>query len=217
MLGTKILEERKSKYNGNLRVVRSFGLGTYIQSDGLTQSGGIVETFWKQTLKKIKKEKEKVESVLILGLGGGTVVKIVRKNWPEAKITGIDIDPIIVELGKKYLGLNDSNIDIKIADAENFLVSLVSIQDRYDLVIVDLYNGDKFPKKFETKYYIHLVRSLLASPRSPKGESGTVVFNRLYYKDKKIMAEEFGKKLQEVFDKVEVFRPITNIMYICTT
>ena len=43
MLGIKILEERESKYNGHLRVVKTLGMGIYIQADGLTQSGGIVE------------------------------------------------------------------------------------------------------------------------------------------------------------------------------
>lgn len=65
MFGTKILEEKKSKLNGSLRVVRSFGLGTYIQSDGLTQSGGIVETFWMQTLHHIKHTKCDIQNVLI--------------------------------------------------------------------------------------------------------------------------------------------------------
>src|SRR5689334_14469212 len=110
MLGTKILEERKSKFNGNLRVINTWGMGTCIQADGLTQSGGIVETIWKATLRKIKDEQ--IKSVLILGLGGGTVAKLVHKNWPKAKIIGVDIDPIIIELGKKYLGLNDKNINI---------------------------------------------------------------------------------------------------------
>lgn len=68
MIGTKIFEERRSKFNGNLRVVKSFGLGIYIQANGLTQSGGIVEKFWDQTLRKIKNEKPK--NVLVLGLGG---------------------------------------------------------------------------------------------------------------------------------------------------
>ena len=121
MLGTKVLEERKSKYNGQLRVVRSLGFGTYIQAEGLTQSGGVVETIWKSTLKKIHCSQFNVHRSLILGLGGGTVAKLIRKNWPEAKITGIDIDPVMVELGKKYLGLDQINLEIKIADALDFV------------------------------------------------------------------------------------------------
>jgi hypothetical protein len=49
MLGTRILEERKSKFNGDINVVRSLGFGTYIQVNNLTQSGGVVEEIWKET------------------------------------------------------------------------------------------------------------------------------------------------------------------------
>jgi spermidine synthase len=197
MFGTKILEERISKYNGTLRVVRSFGLGTYIQSDGLTQSGGIVETFWKQTLKRIKNSKFKIQNCLILGLGGGTVTRIIRKFLPGAKITGVDIDPLIVELGKKHLGLEADKIYI--SDAED-------IDARgYDLVIVDLYNGDKFPDKFQKEKFL---KSL--------SKNKLVIFNRLYYKEKKIEAQKFGEKLKKVFKNVEYFYPITNLMFICS-
>lgn len=198
MLGTKILEERNSKYNGNLRVVKSFGLGNYIQSEGLTQSGGVVKGIWKQTLKKVHRSLSNVENVLILGLGGGTVAKLIRKSWPDAKIKGVDIDPLIVELGKKYLGLDDNDIDIKIQDAA------VPVSDKFDLVIVDLYQGDKFPEKFEEEKFLKML-----------GKNKFVVFNRLYYKEKKVLAEEFGEKLKKVFKHVEYFYPEANMMFFC--
>jgi len=209
MIGTKILEETGSKYNGNLKVVRTWGMGTYIQADGLTQSGGIVESIWRSTLKKIQSSKFKVQSCLILGLGGGTVAKLIRKNWKEAKITGIDIDPVMVELGKKYLEFDDKKVKIIIADAFNFNRQSAISNQHFDLIVVDLYNGDKFPQKFATENYIHLVRHGLA-------RSGLAVFNRLYYKDKKMEAEKFGLKLQRVFGKVEYFYPQANIMFICS-
>lgn len=208
MIGTKVLEERKSKFNGNLRVVRTWGMGTYIQANGLTQSGGIVETIWKKTLHKIHRPRFTVHNSLILGLGGGTVVKLIHKNWPKAKITGIDIDPTMIELGKKYLGLDKVDVEIKIADAFQFVRNSTLYPKRYDLVIVDLYQGDKFPKKFETNNYIQLVRTVLSS-------SGIAVFNRLYYRDKKFEVEKFGKKLEKVFRKVEKFRPEANLMFLC--
>ncbi len=71
MFASKIQEEKTSKYNGNLKVVRTFGMGTYIQSNSLTQSGGIVEAIWKQTIRKIYSQKKDIDKILILGYGGG--------------------------------------------------------------------------------------------------------------------------------------------------
>lgn len=201
MIGTKILEERESKYNGHLKVVKTFGLGTYIQANGLTQSGGIVERFWNQTLKRIHRTKPLANKFLILGLGGGTVVKLINKIWPKAKITGIDIDPVMVELGKKYLGLGELDVEVKIQDAYNF-------EGKYDLILVDLYNGDKFPEKFGNSEFTNKVKLSLSN-------DGLAVFNRTYYGDNRSKAIKFGKKLEKVFANVEFFYPEVNLMLIC--
>src|SRR3990170_5522991 len=114
MLGQKVIEKRISPINGRITVARSLGLGTYIQVEGLTQSGGIVGGIWMKTLKKVKSEKFKIKSCLILGLGGGTAAKIAKSLWPEAEITGVEIDPIMVELGIRYLSLEVSGVKVVI-------------------------------------------------------------------------------------------------------
>lgn len=198
MIGTKIIEERESKYNGHLKVLRTWGMGTYIQVGGLTQSGGIVESIWKSTLKEISKTCDSVvKNILILGLGGGTVAKLLRKKYPIAKIVGIEIDPIMIELGKKYLDLDKYNIDIKIGDAIKFLEKNTK---KYDLVIVDTYLGDKV---------VEITRLDLAMP------AGTIIFNRLYYGDKRPDTVRFGNRLEKIFSKVKWFYPEANLMFIC--
>ena len=201
MLGTKVLEERESKFNGHIKVSRSLGFGTYIQAEGLTQSGGIVGVIWKPTLHKIQKTNSKIQNVLILGLGGGTAAKYVRLFWPETKIKGIDIDPVMIELGKKYLGLDQINVQIKTGDAYDF-------GGKADLMIIDLYNGDKFPEKFETTEFLNKVKNSLT-------ESGVAVFNRTYYGDKRPDTVRFGNKLQKIFSNVEWFYPEANLLFIC--
>lgn len=191
MFGNKILEIRESKYNGEIKVKRTLGIGTYIQAGGITQSGGVVKTIWKSALKKIKMKK--IDKCLILGLGGGTVAGLIRKKFPDAKITGVEIDSVMVELGKKYLNLGKYDVDIKIADARKFYVG------NYDLVIVDTYLGDK---------YIDLVKLNLS-------KSAVVVFNRLYLKDKREVVDKFEKKLKKVFSSVEVVKPLVNVVFIC--
>ena len=191
MFGTKILETRRSKYNRDVRVLKTWGIGIYIQSGGLTQSGGIVEQIWKSTLKRLSAKD--IRKILILGLGGGTVAGLIRKKYPNAKITGVEIDPMMIELGKQYLNLGDLGIDIKIQDANKFKLK------GYDLVIIDTYLGDKYVDLFSEK----LLKSKI------------VVFNRLFYGDKKKEALKFRKKLERLFNKVDVYYPTANLMYIC--
>lgn len=209
MLGTIILEERESKYNGHLKVVKTWGMGTYIQAGGLTQSGGIVESIWKQTLKKISKawpnnnlvndKKLNAKSILILGLGGGTLAKLLRKKYPDAKIIGVEIDPIMIELGKKYLDLDRYDIDIKIIDAFKFLKNS---KQKYDLLIVDTYLGDK-------------VVEIAEIAGSDPAMAEITVFNRLYYGNKRPDTVRFGNRLEKIFKKVTWFYPEANLMFLC--
>jgi len=84
-------------------------------------------------------------------------------------------------------------IKVKIQDADSFKLK------GYDLVIIDTYLGDKYVDLFN--------KDLL--------ESKVVVFNRLFYGNKKKEALKFGKKLEKLFNKVDVYYPTANLMYIC--
>lgn len=193
MIGIKVLEERESKCSGHIKVLKSFLVGNYIQCNGLTQSGGIVESIWKSTLNHISYSPLTIHNILILGLGGGTLAKLLRKKYPDAKITGVEIDPIMIEMGKKYLDLDKYNVDIKIMDARKFKIK------KYDLVIVDGYIGDK---------YIDLIQSDISG-------CNLVIFNRIYLKNQKFDIEQFKNKLEKMFKKVEIFRPQVNLMFFC--
>ena len=212
LTGTKVLEEVESPINGKISVIKSLAFGTYIQVSGLTQSGGIIKSIWNKTLKNVKGKRREVKNCLILGLGGGSIVEVVTKYWSEAKIVAVDIDPIMVELGKKFLGLEDRGIEIVIGDAYEFLSQndKSKSKKKFDLILVDLYVGDEFPKKFETKNYIQRIRSVLA-------HNGIAIFNRLYYGEKRSQAMRFGNKLEKMFKNVEYFYPEANLMFICST
>jgi len=205
---SKVLDEKKSKFNGKIRVVRSLGMGTYIQANGLTQSGGIVESIWKSTLKKINLHGFRISNSLILGIGGGTLARLIVKYFPGAKITGVDIDPLMVELGEKYLGLETDNLQINIGDAYDFLFKNNSKSVKYDFIAIDLYNGDSYPEKFKTEKFISLVENSLT-------KGGVAIFNRLYYGDKRPETVKFGKTLEKIFPKVTWVYPEANLMFIC--
>lgn len=219
--GVKVLEEVESPINGKIQVVKSLGLGTYIQVEGLTQSGGVVRDVWRTTLRKIRSTqakgpsasggKSEIRNCLILGLGGGSAAKLVRNFWPEAKITGIEMDPVMVELGKKYLGLEKVNVKVVVQDALEFLANYdLQITDDFDLILIDLYLGYDVPEKFQSENYIQLVRTVLAS-------GGVAVFNRLYFGEKRKEAEKFGEKLEKIFSKVTRVFPEANVMFVCSS
>ena len=208
MAGIEVVEKVNSPINGEVSVIRSFAFGTYLQVANLTQSGGIIYDIWNKTLRKVVDSKKRVVRVLILGLGGGSLVKVVKKYWPDAKITGVDVDPIMVELGKKYLKLDDKDVKVEISDAYEILKTYNRQHTTYDLVLIDLYVGDEFPKKFASEKFAKLVRKSLTS-------GGMVVFNRLYYGEKRKESMKFSEVLEGVFTKVDILFPEANVMFVC--
>lgn len=205
----KILEKRKSKYNGVITIVKSLGTGTCLQVNGLTQSGGVVRTVWKTVLKKVYRENKDIKKVLVLGLGGGSVADLVINIWSSVKIIGVEIDPAMVEMGKKYLGLNTEKVDVIVADANKWLkTNSQKLKSNFDLVLVDMYIGHDVPREFETQEFVLSIRKLLS-------KSGVVVFNRLYFGEKRTLAMKFSKKLEKIFSGVEYVYPEANLMFVC--
>ncbi len=207
LAGRQILAEVDSPINGKLTVVRELAWGTHITAGGITQSGGIAQDIWKTTFRTIAQKDFK--NVLIVGLGGGGIAKLIHKNWDEAKITGIEIDPLIVELGNKYLGLNKIKVKTLIGDGVEYSAELLSEGKKYDLICVDTYVGQTYPKKFESLKFLNIVKKLLT-------KDGVVIFNRLYYKEKVLEAHEFKNRIEKIFPSVETVKPEANIMFVCS-
>jgi len=204
----KTLEDFESPINGRIRVMRDLAWGTRIQAANLTQSGGIIYDVWKTTFKKVQKVKVDVDNALILGLGGGTLVKVIHKFWHNTQITGVDIDPLMVEMGKKHLDLKEEEVDIVISDATTFCKKAINQKQQYDLICIDMYNGDVFPPQFEETEFLETVKKLLTP-------NGIAVFNRLYYGDKRKLAVKFSEKLSKVFASNEAVYPEANVMFVC--
>ncbi len=205
--GRIVVERRVSSINGELVVIRDLAFGTYIHGGDIPQSGGLAESIWKQVLKNFKDRD--ITSCLIVGLGGGSIAKLVRKNWQASKIVGVDIDPVIVELGRKYLKLDQQEVEAHIEDAEKFIGEAVKAHDLYDLICFDTYVKQDFPSKFESIELIRNVKKLMA-------KNGMAIFNRLYGPDERKKAINFEKTLLKVFPKVDRFFPEANVMFVCS-
>jgi predicted membrane-bound spermidine synthase len=79
-----------------------------------------------------------VRSLLMIGLGAGTASAIFLGLFgPQAQVDGVEIDPRIVEAGRRWFGLREgAGLRVHIADGRAFLNQL---QGRYDVIGVDVY------------------------------------------------------------------------------
>jgi len=75
--------------------------------------------------------------VLIVGLGGGAMVRFLTHHEPQVHIDAVEIDPAVVRLAAEYFGVRSGgNVRVLTADAVTFVESAA---DRYDLILMDAF------------------------------------------------------------------------------
>jgi spermidine synthase len=203
-----VIFETTSPINGKIQVIEDL-FEKRLVVGGLTQSGGQVERFWRKALSIINHQSSIISDVLILGLGAGTLAKLISQKWPKATITGVEIDPKIVEVGKKCFNLDKiPNLKIVISDAAEFITYQLQASS-YQLIFVDLYLGDQFPLQCETEEFLKNLKNLLAP-------NGLAAFNRLFYKDHKKRTGLFLNKLREIFKTVHPKKISGNLLILAS-
>jgi spermidine synthase len=77
-----------------------------------------------------------VKRIAIVGLAAGTTARQATAVFGPVPIDGYEIDPKIVDVGRKYFGMNMPNLDVQITDGR---YGLASSPQRYSLIVVDAY------------------------------------------------------------------------------
>ena len=76
--------------------------------------------------------------ILVLGLGGGSVARLARALAPRATIVGVEIDPEVVTLARRWFDLDALGVEVVVEDARSFLARE---RRRFDAVLEDVFVG----------------------------------------------------------------------------
>lgn len=196
----EVIKKFISKYNDEVELVRFMG-DLRLDMGGLTQSGSVIEKIWSTAIKNLLPKEESIKSVLILGLGGGSAIKVLKKFYKEASITAVEIDPVVVDIATNYFPYV-KKYDAKIInmDAVEYVKDL---KEKYDLVIVDCYQGYNVPSKLNSKEF---VKNILDNTKY-------LLINRLFWAEFKQPAIEFKAALDGEFD-VKTTRTPSNLIIL---
>jgi spermidine synthase len=100
-----------------------------------------------------------VASIVEIGFGGGRTAWYLHRTLPDAPIVSAELDPVVVELSKKYFGIKDEpNFKVVNEDGRQFLTQSTQ---RYDVILLDAYHGPTVPFHLLTKEFYHLVADRL--------------------------------------------------------
>ena len=103
---------------------------------------------------------EQPGEMLLIGLGGGTVMKnFAKASW---SVDAVEIDPVVIEIARDYFGLQESEGNIYCMDGRQYLKSN---EKKYDVIAMDAFGSSSIPFHLITKESFGLIASRL----KPKG------------------------------------------------
>ena len=191
----KILFEKESTFH-NIKVTEN-EIGRFIHYNDTYQAGIIKTDYYSGNLPYINYfllpyfMKNKINKVLLIGLGSGRIVSDLFKLYPDISLFDIvDIEENILNIAQKYFEfkLND-NTRFYLQDAFAFLRET---KMKYDLIIVDVANNEGIEERFIEREYFDLIKAHLK-------KSGLFVSNLCSSPDFNNPKNKFFRKIKEIY------------------
>lgn len=137
-----VIWQRRS--NGRHYEVRSAGRSRRLYTDGVFHSQFNPRTVmsgapWDLLTLPAFLRSAGVHRVLLLGLGGGAVARQLLHFFPQADITGVDLDAVHLSVARRFFGLSRQGVTLVQADARQFVAEGPAAT--FDCVIDDLFGG----------------------------------------------------------------------------
>lgn len=133
------------------------------------------------------------KSILMIGLGGGSISTYIGRAMPNVQIDTVEIDPGVITAARNYFGIVDSE-RVKYFDADG-RVYLNRSKKKYDLILVDAFHGGFVPFHLLTKEFYQLLKNRL-------NPGGAAAFN--VHDGSKLYASTV-LTLGEVFKRVDLY------------
>ena len=131
--------------SGQLDVCYQYGRKV-LNSANANQSFGSLHAVWRRTFAAIGLKKDLPNNVLMLGLGGGSAVRILRSDLMcNAPMTVVELDPVVERIAHEHFGLGIAkDVHVLVGDA---FAMLPVLKGPFDLVVVDVFNDHLVPEQ----------------------------------------------------------------------
>lgn len=154
------------------------------------------QKYWKL----IDHYKDNIDSALMIGGGTFTVPQKIQDEYPDARVTVIEIDEEVTRSAKKYFDMDEyPEIEVVTSDARWFSNNDTA---RYDFIFVDAYNGSySIPSHLATIEYFETLKG--------RTEEDGIVMMNVIGNEAGPMSEVFlaiYKTFETVFGEVHVFK-----------
>lgn len=135
-----------------------------------------------------------VKRMAIVGLAAGTAARQATEIYGEIPIDGYEIDPKIVDVGRKYFDMNEPNLNIFIQDGR---VGLNRSPHLYQVISIDAYRPPYIPWHMTTQEFFKIVYDHLTP-------DGVAVINVGRSPDNRSLINTLGSTMRVYFPSVHV-------------
>lgn len=151
---------------------------------------------------------EDVDSLLLIGLAGGTTARQFTNVYGPIPIDGVEIDPRIVEVGRQYFDMNAPNLNVFVEDGRYYLKRT---KRTYDVIGVDAYRQPYIPFQLTTREFFQEGYDRL-------DDDGVMVLNAGRYGADYRLVEAIATTMKAVFPNVYIIDVgrFSNSMIIAT-
>ena len=128
-----------------------------LNSERGNQSFGSLHRVWQSTLAQLDLGQRPPRSVLLLGLGGGSAIEILRDELGiQCPITAVELDPAMLLLAQEHFALGrHTDLDVLIGDA---MIQVHALNARFDLVLVDLFDDLDLARGMDSRAFMYGLR-----------------------------------------------------------
>ncbi len=140
---------------------------------------------------------ERVDSLCLIGLAAGTIVRQYTTVYGPIPIDGVEIDPEIIAVGRRFFAMNEPNLRAYAQDGRYFLAASVR---KYDVVVIDAYRPPYIPFHLTTREFFAQVREHLT-------DEGVVAVNVGRTDWDYSLIEIVSGTMRDVFESVYVIDP----------
>lgn len=160
------------------------------------QSFGSLHRIWQQTFDHLHLRSDPPGNVLLLGLGTGSVPHILHHELGlDPRILAVEVDPAMTRLAFELFGLGRiPGLEVITGDAT---VQVHALTDRFDLVVVDLFDDLDLARGVDTAGFTQALRSRCTG-------QGTVCFNTVgYHAESEARCARVHDHLTKTFARVD--------------
>ena len=137
----------------------------------------------------------RVDSLLIIGLAGGTIARQHQAIYGDIRMTGIELDGKILALGAEYFGMNATEMPSLTTITQDGRYALRQLESSYDVIAIDAYRPPYIPWHLTT-------REFFAEARAALSEDGVLAINVGRTASDRRLVDALTSTLLEVYPSV---------------